>query len=377
MSVYQTKEQIEQELINNLKNSGNFKKFVFTSLSKIYSIIRAIANSDYMFVSTKMVELQNATHPHTSHGPALSDWMEHYGLQEKDPIAARHNIRIGSSQPIEVDTTLSQGLIVHTGGTDTTKVKFKLIDTYTVPAGTIADARGFYTIPAVAECTLEGPVGNVAQDTITKIDSAPSGIDIVYNPDETPLVVGDYEESDASKHFRIKEVETGSNQMWTPDWYENEALAYPEVWRADYISSKELGIPGLSRLLITSKYTTTAQSVIDALYNDLNLTEDKNSGSGLVQVENLPRVDVDKIVYVRFSEASQIPDQASLDAVWENYFISLVRGQPFICDQLKSNYFQFFGVMAVVYSDAADVNVTADELATPAATFEVIGEVYV
>jgi hypothetical protein len=278
--------------------------------------------------------------------------------------------------PILVDTPLAQGLIVCTDGPDTRKVKFALVDAYVVPSTTIADARGFYTIPAVAECTLTGPVGNVAQDTIVKVEGAPSGIDVLYNAAASPVLAGDFEESEASKNSRIKAHETGANQMWTSEWYQAEALAYAEVWRTIYISSRALGIPGLSKLLITSKTTTAIQSVIDALYNDLNTTEDKNSGAGLVQVENIPRVDVNKTVRVKFSDAGQIKSQTELDLIWENYFMSLVRGQAFVDNQLKSLYFNFFGVIDVTFTPPGDVSTTSDQLATPGTSFNVIGEVF-
>jgi uncharacterized phage protein gp47/JayE len=374
MDIYTTKSQVEQELVQIVKTSGVFKNTVFTPLSRVYTFIRAVANAIYLFIDVRIIDLQKSIHPHTSGEEGLLDWLYRYRLTWKPAIPARHKIRIGSTVQPAIDTEIPQGQIVTTQGSDIEKISFSLVNSIILPKLTPNDDRDYYTIEAEVEALDVGTTGNVAEDTITGLDSPPPGIDVVYNTSR--IVDGEERESIASVRERLYAIERGITQMWTPDWYESESKNFTSVWRSIYVTAKELGIPGLSELFITGATSELSDTLINQLYEYFNNDIDRNSGSGEVLVKNIPRVNIEKTFTIRFSESSQVPSQSELDTVKEDYFFQLNLGQSFIDDQLKSNFFNFPGVVEVTMFPQGDVIVAAQELAVPNSNFQIIGEVY-
>ncbi|MCE9499161.1 MAG: baseplate J/gp47 family protein [Leptospira sp.] len=376
MNLNITKQQVETEMITEIRNSGTFKNFVFSPLSKVYTIIRALRTAIFLFVDTNMISLQKAIHPHSSEPEDLQEHLIRRGMEWKPELPARVSIRIGSTTAPVQDTPIGQGQVITTEGIEENKIRFFLLDSIVLPANVSQDENDMYTITARAECFLPGTVGNVVQDTITQLESPPDGIDYVNNPSSDLLQTGQFRESIASVRARIKNFDSVSSK-WEPAWYISEAEAFSYVKRAIFKSSRLLGTEGQVKILILGSSGPLNPTQILELEDHFNSDENDPGGAAHVLVENLNTTEVDKIVYVKFTAADTIPSQSVLDQISEEYFISLLEGQDFVDLNLKTIYQTLPNCVEVEFDPAGNVDVPAGSLATPALTYQVIGMVNV
>ncbi|MBE7413344.1 MAG: baseplate J/gp47 family protein [Leptospiraceae bacterium] len=375
MNLNVTKTQIETEMMTEIKNSSVFKNFAFSPLSKISTLIRAIRNALYLFVDINLVSIQKAIHPHTAEEEDLQEHLIRRGMKWKPELPSVIRCRIGSSiQPIQ-DIEIPQGLVVSTDGAEETRIRFRILDSFILPANVSADINGKFTIEADVECLLTGPVGNVVQDSIVLIDSPPDGIDYITNPNPDPVQTGQFRESISFVRSRIK-IHDSISAMWTPDWYVSEAEKFTYVKRAIFKSAKTLGTNGEVKILVQGASGSLTSVQIAEIEDHFLLEENDPGGVAHVSVENLNTTQVDKIVHVKFSSSDKIPSQSILDEISEGYFLSLVEGQDFIDANLKALYLSLPNCIEVEFVPPGNVDVPAGSIAEPASGYAIIGEVY-
>lgn len=382
MLPYASKDSVVNEIKNNLlsseDSSGNklFSKARFTPLSRIMAIVNALSRVVYLFVDTALLSIQKAIHPHTALEPDLYEWLKQYGLKWKEAKAAVWDLRIGSTDPVVLDIPIPQGQIVSTPGADNAKIQFRLMDTYVLPGNVSQDSRGFYTIPVQAECLLMGPIGNVAQEAISELDSPPEGINVVYNPDPTPATKGIDRESIADVRLRLSTAEDAQIGKWTPPWYIMIASTHSNVARAVFKSSKELGIPGLVKLFLLGRNGEVTSAEMQEILDDFDSDENNPGGAARVLLENFTTLEINKIIHVQFADTSSIPDQSVLDNVADEYFVSLGEAETYNDSDVKDLYLALPRVVKVVTEPPGDVIVPAGSVAVEGSGFRVIGEVY-
>ncbi|MCB1201359.1 MAG: baseplate J/gp47 family protein [Leptospiraceae bacterium] len=373
MSVYQTKNDTQTAILQSVNESGVFKRYLVNPLSRIYTLIRALANAQHTFINESIIRLQQAIHPHTAiHPHDLELWKRRFLLDDRSATLARHNIRIGSTEVPASNITIPQGLIIRTED----GVKFRILSSGVLATSVEVDGQGYYTIPLVAEALTAGTDGNVVQNSITVIESAPTGIDVVYNPDSEVAFPARDAETLPELRSRFLAAEAGaSSQMWSPAWYLAQAIAIEEIYRAFYDSALVTGQPGLSRLWVTGKTGDLLPQVLSDLYDDLNVNPEKYSGTGIVQVFPLVRHNINRTVTVTFSEAGYIPEQEELDAMAEEFFLDMERGEDFSNSALESRFYTLGGVTNVESTPDENVTVPDGEIAIIGASFTVTGEV--
>jgi len=382
MELYTTKKTVENEILNYVKTAtddhGNliFKNHKFDALSYVYTIIRALAGAVYKFIDLNLVRVYKAIHPHTALEEDLADWLEAAGSSWKEATCAVHSIRIGSSAEQLFDIIIPQGLIVSTPGPDNNRIRFRITETLTLPAGIATDTRGFYTIAAKAECLHTGMIGNVVADAISIIVDGPSEIDIVYNPFETPLQSGTARETATQVRQRLQSLQYGSIAKFTPDWYESLAETHPNVARAIFKSSKQLGIPGLVKIFVQGRSGPLSETELAEVAALFDLPENHPGAASFVIVENLELIAINKIYRIRFADAYSIESQDSLDDVANQYFASLSEASTFDHNALKSLYLTRPYVVQVVCDPDSPVLITQGQVAVRGLSFQVTGEVY-
>lgn len=376
MNIGTTRDGVEAEILKSVKESGVFKKHRFNPTSKVYTFVRALANAVYLFVDRILVSLFKAIHPQTAEEADLHEWLRRSGASWKQATRAVHLVRIGASAARLVDIPIAQGQVVHTAGDEINRIRFRTIEPVVLLSDKPADSRGSFTVPVQVECLIEGPVGNVPQDAIALIEGAPDGIDVVYNPDLEPVIQGRARESISSVRSRVLNREESQGQArWTPAWYRAEAEALVDVKRCVFQSAKRTGRDGEVTLLLLAmagELTTLRLQEIEDYFN-LDDAERNPGGAAHVIAKNVGQTTVDRAVTVQFSGPAYVPDQATLDAIAEGYFLSLIDGDDFVRADLRALYFALENCTGVTFSPDTDEPVAANFIAVPGAGFSVTG----
>ncbi|PKL30963.1 MAG: phage baseplate protein [Spirochaetae bacterium HGW-Spirochaetae-10] len=380
MNLYTTKDSVYAEIETNVRAAEDsdgkplFRKHRFSKLSFAGTLIRALANAITLFIDGPLIRLLKAIHPHTAEESELHEHLAARGMVWKAAQAARHTVCIGSSEPITADIPIGQGQIVATAGDGA--VRFRLIESITVPADTVVDGRGYYTIETIVECLETGIIGNVAADAISVIESAPSGIDVVYNPDVDPVTSGAPRETINQARERIRTFDTAAGTMWLPDWYRTKAESHPNVARAIFKSSRDIGIPGAVKLWLLALSGTVTPSEQDEILAMFESDENDPGAVARVLLENFVPVSVDRIIQVQFQDAASIPAQEILDEIFDRYFAGLTEAQNYVEADIKALYLALPRTVRVLCNPPGDVIVAAGHVAVPG-DYEVRGEVYV
>lgn len=388
MNLRTTEASVQAEIIQAVRDAvdGNgkplFKNYRFSKLSRIRTVLESAGRANYLFVDRELMTIQKAIHPHTAEEEDLHEWLRRYGLTWKPAQAARHTVRLGSSNPVYFDTPIPQGLIVTTEGPDRAKIKFKVLQSNNLPTGIAADTVDYgdgiqrYTLPVQIEALETGPRGNVAVGTISRFESAPDGLDFVYNPNPDPDQTGLERESIALVRSRINTAENATVAMWTPAWYRMIAETHSNVARSIFKSSKDLQIPGTVKLWLLGRsgFLTTVE--LQEILDTFDLDEINPGGVARIQLENFATVQVNKTVYVQFADAISIPDQETLDNVWETYFTSLGENEDFSYADMKNLYLELPRSVRVIIDPPGDVAIAPGEVAIPGSGWVVIGAVY-
>lgn len=376
MNLNITKEQVLTDHLQSVKASGVLKNHTFSPTSKTFSILRAVSNAVFLFIDTDLVSVQKAIHPHTAEDDALHEHLIRRGMQWKPALPAILKIRIGSSVQPTIDREIPQSLIVTTSGNEDQKVRFFLQDSLILPAGIGADAQGKFTIEALVQCTVDGPIGNVVSSSINLIENPPDGINYVSNIEINPIQQGQYRETRTSVRARLQNAE-GVSSKWTPAWYKGEAETFSFVKRAIFKSAKTLMTDGEVKILIQGTVGALNDSQLNQVKDHFNSEENDPGGVAHVLVENISETIVNKTVTVKFSSSDTIPSQIVLDQIKDEYFLSLSEGQDFVDAQLKALYQSLPNCIDVEFNPLGNVDVPAGSLANAGPGFQTIGAVYV
>jgi hypothetical protein len=388
MNLRTTEESVQEEIIQAVRDARDdagqhlFRNYRFTPLSRIRTLLESAGRAIYLFVDRELLAIQKAIHPHTAEEEDLHEWLRRHGLSWKPAAAARHTVRLGSKDPVFFDAPIPQGTVVTTDGPDRAKIRFRTLAAATLPAGIAADTVNYgdgvqrYTISVQVECLSTGPDGNVAVGAIRLLESPPEGIDFVYNPNPDPDAVGLDRETPAQARERLKTTEGANIAMWTPDWYRKQAETHPNVARAIFKSSKDLGIPGVVKLFVLGRSGALSSPEMQAIIDDLDSDAKNPGGVARVLIENFITVPIDKIISVQFPDLISIPEQAILDDVWDRYFAAIGEGEDFSEAAIKALYLALPRVVRVLVTPPGDVIINPGEVAIAGAGWSVIGEVY-
>ncbi|AOP32573.1 phage baseplate protein [Leptospira tipperaryensis] len=376
MNLNTTKEQVLNDHLQMVKASGAFKNHTFSPTSKTFSLIRALSNAVFLFIDSDLVSVQKAIHPHTAEDDALHEHLIRRGMQWKPALPTILKVRIGSSVQPAMDREIPQTLIVTTSGPEDQKIRFFLQESLVLPAGIPADAQGKYSIEALVECVLDGPIGNVVPGSIVLIENPPEGIDYVANLETTPVQQGQFRETRTSVRSRLMNAE-GVSSKWTPAWYISEAESFSFIKRAIFKSAKILNTDGEVKILLQGSVGPLSNSQLIQVKDHFNAEENDPGGVAHVLVENINETVINKTVTVKFSSSDTIPSQSVLDQIKEEYFLSLSEGQDFIDAQLKALYQALPNCIDVEFNPLGNVDVSAGSLANVGPGFQVLGAVYV
>ncbi|EMY78393.1 baseplate J-like protein [Leptospira weilii serovar Ranarum str. ICFT] len=376
MNLNITKEQVLTDHLQSVKASGVFKNHTFSPTSKTFSILRAVSNAVFLFIDNDLISVQKAIHPHTAEDDALHEHLIRRGMQWKPALPAIIKVRIGSAVSSAFDREIPQSLIVTTAGREDQKVRFFLQESLILPAGIAVDAQGKFTVEALVQCVVDGPIGNVVPGSINSIENPPDGIDYVSNVEINPVQQGQYRETRTSVRARLQNAE-GVSSKWTPAWYIGEAETFSFVKRAIFKSAKNLKTDGEIKILLQGTVGPLTNSQLTQVGDHFNSEENDPGGVAHVLIENISETAVNKTVTVKFSSSDTIPSQAVLDQIKEEYFLSLGEGQDFVDAQLKVLYQTLPNCIDVEFNPLGNVDVPAGSLANAGPGFQVLGAVYV
>ncbi|RHX92007.1 baseplate J/gp47 family protein [Leptospira stimsonii] len=375
MNLNTTKEQVLNDHLQAVKSSGVFKNHTFSPTSKTFSLIRALSNAVFLFIDSELISIQKAIHPHTAEDDSLHEHLIRRGMQWKPALPAILKVRIGSSVQPMIDREIPQALVVTTSGPEDQRIRFFLQESLILPAGVASDAQGKYTIEALVQCALDGPIGNVVPSSITLIENPPDGIDYVANFEVTQVQQGQLRETRTSVRSRLMNAE-GVSSKWTSAWYISEAESFPFIKRAIFKSAKVLNTDGEVKILLQGSVGPLSDSQLNQLKNHFNAEENDPGGVAHVLVENINEVVINKTVTVKFSSSDTIPSQSVLDQIREEYFLSLSEGQDFIDSQLRALYQTLPNCIDVEFNPLGNVDVPVGSLASAGSSFQVLGAVY-
>lgn len=375
MNLNTTKEQVLNDHLQAVKSSGVFKNHTFSPTSKTFSLIRALSNAVFLFIDSELISIQKAIHPHTAEDDSLHEHLIRRGMQWKPALPAILKVRIGSSVQPMIDREIPQALVVTTSGPEDQRIRFFLQESLILPAGVAPDAQGKYTIEALVQCALDGPIGNVVPSSISLIENPPDGIDYVANFEITQVQQGQLRETRTSVRSRLMNAE-GVSSKWTSAWYISEAESFSFIKRAIFKSAKVLNTDGEVKILLQGSVGALSDSQLNQLKNHFNAEENDPGGVAHVLVENINEVAINKTVTVKFSSSDTIPSQSVLDQIREEYFLSLSEGQDFIDSQLRALYQTLPNCIDVEFNPLGNVDVPVGSLASAGSNFQVLGAVY-
>lgn len=376
MRITTTRNQVESQILDEVKNSGIFPNHKYRPLSKLYTFIRALANAVYLFIDKNLISLQKALHPHTAEESDLHEWLKRYGLSWKVAKPARHRIRIGSTEELFFPIEIPQGLIVSTEAAEHNKIKFQTLDNATIPAGLPVDDRGFYTIEILVECLNNGLVGNVVEDSITEFEDSIDGLDVVYNPNPEPDEYGVERETISQVRARLQVAENAEINMYTPDWYVYQVEQYANVNRAIFKSSREIGIPGAIKIFVLGRAGNITQTEMNNMIEFLEEDENNPGAAARILMENFTTVEVNKTVKVQFPDLPSIPAQEILDEVADKYFTSIGEEADVLDATLKALFLGIPFAVNVIIEPPGDIIVNDREVAIAGPGWNVVGEIY-
>ena len=376
MKLETTRDEVLAEVIAGLKESPTvFRNFTFSPLSRIYTLIRAFANALWLFVDSRLVVLQKAIHPHSSEEDDLHEWLRRFGLEWKLAGAAVHRVRVGSSTAPTTDIPIPQGLVVF-AGTAENPIRFRFTTTGKLLTTTGQDSEGDYTIEMRVEALTAGTIGNVALGAIAQFESPPAGIDVVANLDEDPETPGTEKESIASVRSRIKLAEISQNQsLWTPAWYLSETLSFAFATRAVFKSAKTLGREGEVEVLVRGPSGPLSSGDLTILENHFEADENNPGGVAHVLLGTLNAQTVNRSVQVLFSDIEYVLSDSALQAIADEYILSLGEAQAWVESDFKSPFFALQGVTGVVVTPGGDETVPTGAVAVYDVTFSITGAV--
>ena len=377
MKIETTKDEVLAEIVAEMKAPpAVFRNHTFSPLSRVHTLVRAIRNSQWLYIDSVLVTLQKAIHPHTSEPDDLHEWLRRYGLEWKDAVAAIHRIRIGSTtQPI-TDVPLAQGLIVRTQEVAGQTIRFRLTESLVLYSTVPQDVDGKWTVEAYAEAIVPGVTGNVAQDSIVELEAPPDGIDYVRNYETDPATAGAPKESVASVRARIALAEISQAQtFWTPAWYLSEALSFASVERAAFRSAKDIGTDGEVQILCRGSsglLNSTEKTELEDHFAD----ESRNPGGAAhVSIGDLAATDIDRTVTVTFSAVEFLLSDNDLQAIADEYIFALDEGEDWIEADFKSPFYALQGVTGVSISPLGDTAVSLGSVAVYGAGWAITGVV--
>lgn len=378
MRITTTRNQVEAQLLEDIQASGVFKNFRFGKLSRVYTFIRAIANAIFLFIDQSLIDLQKAIHPHTATEEDLHEWLKRYGLAWKQSRPARHLVRIGSTEEVFFPIEIPQGFVISTDGLERNRIKFQTLESVILPARVPTDSRGFYTIPVLVECLMHGEIGNVVKDSITLTDDFIDGIDIVYNPDLTPIVNGVDRESIAEVRSRLKNAEGAILSKFTPDWYTSLVEQHPNVARAIFKSSRDIGLPGAVHIFVLGRAGNLSPTELSDLKALLESDTNNPGGAAKAFLFNFTTISVNKTIKVYFPDLQSIPEQSVLDGVADRFFVSLGEADDVLDASIRALFFSAIpNVVNVAIEPLGDISVGSNEVAIAGSGWSVIGEVWV
>ncbi|MBE7439133.1 MAG: baseplate J/gp47 family protein [Spirochaetales bacterium] len=376
MKIETTKSEVLNEIITDLKASpAVFKNFTFNPLSRLYTLVRAIAFAIYVFIDTRLVTLLKAIHPHTSEEDDLHEWLRRYGLSWKQASRAIHNVRIGSENLPEItDISIPQGLIVSTAGAEEDKVRFRVLTSGKLLTTTPEDSNGYYTVLMQVEALVPGIAGNVAKNAIAVIENGPAGLEYVNNFENNPTVPGTERESIASVRNRIALAEVAQVQsMWTENWYLSEALSFEFVERVAFRSAKTLGLEGEIKLLCRGQSGFLTGEQKTELLEHFDAAERNPGGVAHVLIDDLEAVIIERTVQVIFSDISFIPSDSELMAMAEAYLYALADGENWIDPDFRSPFFTLQGVIGVSVTPMGDETIPVGSVGVYGEGFTITG----
>lgn len=384
MNLGTTEESVQAEIISEVQeatdDSGEllFKNYRFTALSRIRTLLEAAGRAIYLFVDRELVGIQKAIHPHTAEEEDLHEWLHRYGLSWKEAVAAVHTVRIGSMDPVYYETVIPQGTVVTTDAPDRAIVKFRTLEEVTLPAGVEADGLSYpldatdvtddglrYTVPVQVECITTGAVGNVTTGTITLFESAPEGVDFVYNPNSEPDITGLSKETSAQVRARLKIAENSRVGAWTKDWYCTTIQDEVDiVERAVFKSSKELGLPGTVKIFVLGREgNVLTQTQLDSIVDLLDSDDYNPGGVARFLIENFTPVPIDRTVTVKFADSLSLASEETLTEIYERYFAAIGENENFSEDDIKAAYLALPRTISVSINPTGDVEIGSGEVA--------------
>ncbi|MCB1158216.1 MAG: baseplate J/gp47 family protein [Leptospiraceae bacterium] len=376
MRITTTYNQVEAQILEEVKNSNVFPGHKYRPLSRVFTFIRAIANAIFLFIDKNLISLQKALHPHTAEEEDLHEWLKRYGLSWKVEKKAIHKIRIGSSEELFFPLEIPQGMIVSTDGPEHNRIKFQTLDNLIIPAGAPQDERGFYTIEALVECLNTGIIGNVIEDSIIIFEDSIDGLDIVYNPDAEPYEYGVERETIAQVRARLQTAENANINMFTPDWYVFIVEQHANVARAIFKTSREIGIPGVVKIFILGRAGSLSQPEMNEIKENLESDTNNPGGAARVLLENFSTVEINKTIRVQFPDLQSIPEQSVLDEVADRYFTAISEEEDVLDATLKALFLGIPFAVNVIIEPPGDVVVNEREVAIAGPSFNVVADVY-
>ncbi|MEM7182716.1 MAG: baseplate J/gp47 family protein [Spirochaetota bacterium] len=391
MIFYTSKDSVQQEITKNIQDSNRFPNHKWGSpLSAMSTFIRALGNAIWMFIDQPMVSILKAIHPHTAEEAELHEWLKRYGMNWKQATPTRIYLKIGSSTKPLYTTEIPQGVVVATGDEE---IQFRTVSPVTLTDAVTEDAEGRYLVDVIAECTELGTIGNVVPNSITEIMDFVDGVDVVYNPEEmifnetlqkhegTGESIFDSAGRDKETIDKVREriyyKETGTEVVFTKDWYINQTLNnFNTVSKVIFKSSKELGRPGYVQLLVTGAPDQDGSPInVNTEEIETFFTSEENQGIAQVEVKNTATVPIEVEYSINFA-ADSVPSQTALDGLVDSFFQTLSDGENFDPNKLQSIFLNIPGAGTCQVTITSNPDVPTGSIAIPGPNFRVIGLAY-
>lgn len=323
-------EEFQAEVIKDIKAHDRLKKLTnMNEHSRWFMIVCAVSRVACDFINTKLLYVYDSIFPFSSDRYNLSRHAGTEGIELKDAEKAFTTVRIGSSALPTEELPIEQGHIV----TTESGKAFELVETGKVTPETPVDTKGYYTTVLQVRALETGSSYNVPAESITKFETAPYGIDIVYNPEQ--VSGGSDDESNESVLERLS-LAKQAVKRGSISWFKSETEKLETIQRAVVIPRYAgLGTVGIICIGFSGDVSDETLQEVESLFN---LTDEDPAEAYRVVALRPEKFIQDFTITVWYDPDLDTPSDETLQDVLQAYIDELEIGETIIPRAIEARY---------------------------------------
>ncbi|MBN2435572.1 MAG: baseplate J/gp47 family protein [Spirochaetes bacterium] len=313
-------EQLKNILTINTRATGKFR-------AAINIIKRAIAE----YVNVLIMTVFRNIFVTTADRDGLPSHLKDRGLEPWKPAKpSTGKIRIGSSSKPTQVYKIPQLTIVGTNASNGKK-QYRLFSAVEINQLTVQDSSGYYTTEIDIVSVAAGASYNIPSMSIDTLYTDITGIDVVYNPEQTQYGRDEEDIEDVRNRCIVYD---NIEKKYDSSWFLSETLNFDFVKDAAIVPRYQ-GRGTLGIAIITPTGAPT-QEQLDIIY--IHFNNDATDPAGIYNVIPFAMETYNWNATITLFYVSAPPAEADAIKELQSYFTQLSRGQRIVQNQVESRF---------------------------------------